>query len=404
MKRTIASYTRAVKVDGDGEDTSPFGAGPYSWLATVLMRGARGGHRPWRDALLTGAVLWLPLAILSAIQGLAIAAHPRESFLLDVATYGRYLVAAPLFVLAGSVCLPQLAMAVRQFVDAGLIADRDRARYDALIDSTLRLLTSRWTDAAILAAAYGATLMLSRVLYPADFSTWVTPGAPESHRLSLAGWWRTLVSQPLFLSLQATWLWRLLLWARFLWGVSRMDLQLVPGHPDRVGGLRFVQLTARSFLILALAWGTIAASSVGDGVIFDGEPISHYSHLILAHVLTVLLICAGPALVLWAPLLRAQWHGTIEYGRLASDIGREFEAKWTAGRRRLDEKALEATDFSATTDLFSIVANVSDMKVLFLDVSSIAVLVGATLLPFVPLIFVRLPLDEILRMALKALM
>jgi hypothetical protein len=244
--------------------------------------------------------------------------------------------------------------------------------------------------------------MLARVLYPANIPTWVTPGAPDSHRLSLAGWWRTLVSQPLFVSLQAAALWRLLLWGRLLWRVSRMDLQLVASHPDRLGGLRLVQVTLRGFLLLAFAWGVIDASNVAAGVIFDDRTIMDYRHLILAHVLGVLVLFIGPQLTLWAPVLRLHWQGTLEYGRLASQLGREFDAKWLT-TRRVDKESLSVPDFSATTDLYSIAANVRDINVFFLDTRSVLALVVATLLPFVPILFVRFPVDEVLNMALKAL-
>jgi len=35
------------------------------------------------------------------------------------------------------------------------------------------------------------------------------------------------------------WLWRYLIWCWFLWRASRLDLHLVPTHPDRVAGLDF---------------------------------------------------------------------------------------------------------------------------------------------------------------------
>jgi hypothetical protein len=39
--------------------------------------------------------------------------------------------------------------------------------------------------------------------------------------VSYAGWWRLLVSQPLFMALFLTWLWRLFLWMRLHADASR---------------------------------------------------------------------------------------------------------------------------------------------------------------------------------------
>jgi len=58
--------------------------------------------------------------------------------------------------------------------------------------------------------------------------------------LSLAGWWYGYVSLPIFQFLLVRWYFRLFIWTRFLWQVSRIDLQLIPTHPDRVGGVGFL--------------------------------------------------------------------------------------------------------------------------------------------------------------------
>ena len=39
----------------------------------------------------------------------------------------------------------------------------------------------------------------------------------------------------------------ILTWARFLWQVSRIPLRLVPIHPDRSGGLGFLESSSHIF-------------------------------------------------------------------------------------------------------------------------------------------------------------
>ena len=69
------------------------------------------------------AIAWVPLAVLAASQGLALGDDRRESQLLDISAYVRYLIAIPTFVLAEAVCLPQLGRIAHQFLDAGLVPD-----------------------------------------------------------------------------------------------------------------------------------------------------------------------------------------------------------------------------------------------------------------------------------------
>jgi hypothetical protein len=51
------------------------------------------------------------------------------------------------------------------------------------------------------------------------------------------------------------WYFRIFIWMRFLWQVSRIELSLVPTHPDRVGGLGFLGNTVYAFTPLAVAHG-----------------------------------------------------------------------------------------------------------------------------------------------------
>src|SRR5262249_7489533 len=111
-----------------------------------LPGGPAARRRAWVHAIITAAVLWGPLAILAVLEGHAVSDNAREAFLYDISAYGRYLVAAPLFVLAGSVYLPELGAVVRQFVDADIVAKRDLPRYEALVASTRRLVGSPWAS------------------------------------------------------------------------------------------------------------------------------------------------------------------------------------------------------------------------------------------------------------------
>ena len=69
--------------------------------------------------------------------------------------------------------------------------------------------------------------------------------------------WYGYVSLPLFQFLLMRWYFRLFIWTRFLWQVSRLDLSLVPTHPDRVGGLGFLANTVYAFPPLAVAHGAL---------------------------------------------------------------------------------------------------------------------------------------------------
>jgi hypothetical protein len=386
--------------------TQPFDSGPIirPQVALGLMRPPEQ-IRAVRRALILAAVAWIPLVLLASLQGLALGPTPRESVLLDPAAYGRYLISLPLLVLAEIVVLPRLSRIVRHFRESGLVTEPDRPRYDVVVERARRLVGHPATDLFLLLLAYASTLALTDRTYPADVSTWVFPiGSDGASRLSWAGWWRTLVSQPLYVLIVAAWLWRLGVWTWLLFRVGRMRLRIVPSHPDLSGGLRFTATSISAFSLLAFAIGATGAGNAGRAILIDGKEPKELAPQILALVVASVILFAGPLLLLVPRLIRAGQDGAFSYDEFAKSLGKRFEARWLAPRGPWDEEALSAPDFSATTDLYSIVANVRQMRFFPFDLRTIVFLVGSTLCPFIPLVFAIFPLDELLRMLSKVVL
>ena len=91
--------------------------------------------------------------------------------------------------------------------------------------------------------------------------------------------------------------------------------------------------------------------------------------------------------------------GALTYGELAADLGQRFESRWVKKGAEVSEDALEVPDFSAVTDAYSIVANVSSIRLVPIEPRETMILVLAALLPFVPLLLVTIPVADLLRFA-----
>jgi hypothetical protein len=333
--------------------------------------------------------------------GLAWNDRPQESLLLDPSVYARYLVTLPVLVLAEPLCLLPLAMIARYFPEAGLISEADRPRYESLVASARSLLDHRGAEVVLVLLAYFAALASAGSQYPASESSWVAPIIGGERHVSLAGWWRLVVSQPLLLILWGAWLWRVAVWARFLWQVARLDLRLVPVHPDLAGGLGFVATSVQGFSPVAFALGASTAGGIAEGVLLEGHALEAYRWVPGILILLVLGLFVAPMLVFSMPLIRARVRGAFAYGELAEALGRRFEQRWLGRGPDLDEDVLAAPDFSATTDLYSIAANVRNMRLVPFDLRGLIPLLVAALLPFVPLVFAVIPLKQVLLFAKK---
>lgn len=371
-----------------------FDAGPP--LRTERRLGLVTADRPRvvERAALAVLVGWAPLVVLSAAETLLLGGDRVMSALTDFAIHGRSLVAAPLLILAEHDGPRRLGQIAHHVMDAGLVAEAHRPRFDEAVASTRRRLDSSLAEIVVLVLAYLLVVAMVVAVPATSFQAWHLAG-PGSLRFSLAGWWNTLVSVPLLLVLLLGWLWRLVLWARFLWLIARLPLQLLPGHPDRAGGLQFVSMSLWAFWLPSLALGSIVAGTIANRVAHHGVSPVHFAPAVVGLAIVILVLFAGPLLVFVPQLRAAARRGMLQYGALAGSVGQAFEQKWLDRAGTPDPKALEVGDFSATTDLFDVVATVYEMKPVPLRVIDLASLVAAALVPLLPIWLLVMPAQDI---------
>lgn len=348
-----------------------------------------------RRAMIVGAVGWAPLLVLAGIQNVTMHTDGITSLLWDAGMHARYLIAAPLLVLAEAQCALRLNAIVRHFADAGLVTDKDRGSYDAAVASTRTLLNWSTAEVIVIAMAY---LLMSAAVFSLPFDQipiWHRTGG-SAPAFSPAGWWHVLVSLPLLLTLLLGWAWRFALWAHLLWRIARLDLRLLPSHPDGTAGLAVLGYSLRAFSLVAMALATIIAGRSANIVLVDGALPRDQTIFSAGLLVAVVALFAAPLFLFTPILMKALQRGSFEYGALANRIGAVFEEKWLGRNGPVDKSAIEKPDFSATTDLYAIVANVYALRLVPIDLKSIVTLGIALLLPFVPIVFLALPMAEIL--------
>src|SRR5262249_19017158 len=145
----------------------------------------------------------------------------------------------------------RLRAVVSQFLTRDLIPESGRAAFDAALASAIRLRNSIWFEVLLLGAIYAVgTSLRWRTHMVLGVDGWYGTTTGGTWQPSRAGWWLILVSLPLFQFLLLRWYYRLFIWARFMWQVSRIELKLMPAHPDRMGGLGFLAQTGYIFSLL----------------------------------------------------------------------------------------------------------------------------------------------------------
>jgi hypothetical protein len=226
---------------------------------------------------------------------------------------------------------------------------------------------------------------------------------PAEGRLqpSVAGWWLGFVSVPLFQFLLLRWYFRLYIWARFLWQVSKIDLRLVPTHPDRAGGLGFLGAVASAFSPVLLAQGAMTSGMMANKIFYAGATLPQFKVELIGLVALLLAAILGPLLVFGPKLAAAKRTGLREYGTLSQRYVREFDGKWLRGGAPADEPLVGSADIQSLADLGNSFAVVSGMRWVPFTGRTVLQLAVIMLLPVVPLTLTMISLQELLKRLLK---
>jgi hypothetical protein len=347
---------------------------------------------------LISLLAWLPLLVLSLIEGEALRGRAAVPFLLDVEVHSRFLIALPLLLVAELIMHQRMRFVVRQFLERNLIPQSALPRFEAAIASAFRLRNSVLAEVLLIAFVYVVGILLIWRYYLAlSTATWYAVPTPNGLKLSVTGVWYSYVSLPLYQFLLVRWYYRIFIWSRFLWQVSRIELSIVPTHPDRVGGLGFLANTVYAFMPLVVAHGAMLAGPIANRIFYLGAALPEFKVEIAVLVIFLLLLVLGPLLFFSPQLTEAKRTGNREYGTLAERYVREFDAKWLRGGAPAGEPLVGSADIQSLADLANSFEVVRTMQLAPITKDALLRLIVATLVPIAPLALTIMPLEELLK-------
>ena len=382
------------------QDFSLVLGGPlYQLLIRARLEDSALGHLRLRVIGIT-LFAWLPLFLLSLLDGKALSGV-QIPFLFDIEMQLRFLVALPLLIVAEIMVHKRIRTIVQQFLDRGIIPEASLPRFGAIIDAAMRLRNSVAIEVAILLFVFvvghffwSATSGMEQVVQ--QTATWYAAKSDAVVRLSPAGYWYGFVSRPLAQFIFIRWYFRLFIWARFLWQVSRLDLHLIPTHPDRAAGLGFVSASIFATSLLSLAHGVLVSGLIANRIFYAGAQLMDFKLEVIAVVVIVMLVMLGPLLVFSPHLMRAKREGQREYGKLASRYVAEFDQKWVRGGAPVDEQLIGSGDIQSLADLGNSFEIIRGIRPVPFTRETIVELIIIILLPILPLTLTMMPLEELL--------
>lgn len=354
------------------------------WLGLV-----REGTNTFRLGVALGLLAWGILMSLALMQGLG----NKVASLSIIGIHVRLLLAIPLFFLCETTVVPRMAEFVRNIVRSGVVP---RNALPALESEIAR--ATRWKDSwlpeviclllAVLLPLIGTQLHLVGTTAVYDPVRSIAPD-------TLAAWWYWFVCLPLFRFLMFRWLWRLGLWCFFLWRVAKLQLHLVPTHPDGVAGLGYLEVVQDYFTMLILAISVIQSASFAEEIVAGTMTFEAiYPALALTLVMDAVLFL-GPLFIFAPRLWACRVKGLSDYMEFAALYVTGFDRKWLGAGSAPKEPLLGTPDLQSLADLGNSISIVRNMRWVPLSPRLTADLAMAALAPMLPLLLLKYPVAEL---------
>ncbi len=379
----------------EAEPFSLVRGGAFEQLARVVA-GDRAAERFRRlRPIVLPALTWLPLLILTGLNGVLVGQRVRIPFLFDFAVHVRFLLVLPILLIAENMVDPWLAQTLGEFQRTGTIAAADEDRFAGLIRRTRRVLTSPIVEPLLLAAAYLLEILGFRVTSVAA-SSWLAAG-------HLPRTWFLLVSMPIYQFIVLRWLWRFLVWAQLLWGVARLKLLLDAAHADLLGGLGVVNVGHSRLAIVLFALSMNVAAQLGEQLVFDGVSLAQLRTPIIGFSVVGAIFMMSPLLVFNRQLLRTKDAGLMDYGAFAYEYARAFRRKWVEKPGDAGAEALGSSDIQSLADIGNAFQVVKRMRITMWERRVLVPFGLGALLPMAPLLLAEVPLSAVAKALAKVL-
>lgn len=371
--------------------------GPFYELMRKLGLVRGDAYDVLRQSLALICVAWLPLELLP-FMGHA-AAAPSFSFWKVLSIHIRFLIALPLLFVAEQVMERRCRAAIESFSDGDFV--RGTPSVVARITHWAeRLRSSFVAELGLLVMVAAARIVVWR--YSGHVSLVHDYADSEAPPLALP--WYSLVSLPLFNFLLLRLLWRWLIWTQLLWRLSRLNLRLVPTHPDRAGGIALLAEPTYAMACLLAGLSCVFAASWGSAVFYGHVDPATFAVEIAIMLVLGELLALGPYLPFAGKLLRTRFEGEHRYTGFALSYTRMFERHWIDSRDR--NGLLGTPDIQSLNDLISSYQSLHAMRIFPFARDQVLIVLVAMVAPLLPLPLLasKQSMDDVLRRLLEVLL
>jgi hypothetical protein len=185
--------------------------------------------------------------------------------------------------------------------------------------------------------------------------------------------------------------------------VSKLDLRLVPSHPDRAGGLGFLEFVHMGFAPLILAISAVQSASLAQDLAWGRMMFDAIYPSVALVLIADAALFLGPLCIFSGQLWKCRIKGLRDYGTLGERYVKAFEKKWLGVSPAPEESLLGTGDIQSLADLSTSVDIIRDMRTVPVSLGMLLYMAGAALLPLLPLGLFKYPLADLLEKFLEML-
>jgi hypothetical protein len=144
------------------------------------------------------------------------------------------------------------------------------------------------------------------------------------------------------------------------------------------------------------ALSAVVAAAMVDDIVHQQQAATTVWLALGVWVALCMALVLGPLLVFAPVLYRVRERALLAYGRLASQHHLAFHQKWIASGRH-GEELIGSGDPSAAADLNAIMAGLSQLRLIPLDLPSLVQVLIAAGAPLVAVVITQIPLGSLLK-------
>jgi len=148
----------------------------------------------------------------------------------------------------------------------------------------------------------------------------------------------------------------------------------------------------------------VTAGAFANAIVYQGASVSSLKFLMIAAGALPVVVFAAPLLLLTPVLMKTRHRDRYHYGKLGTVYAQAFDAKWIGGANPDREDLLGTGDIQSLADLYNSVSIVRQMNILLINKRVLLGLAVPSVIPFIPLVIISTPIDELMKQVLKILL